>query len=66
MHFYLILKVLYWVLTSDKWQLLTTEHPPEDAVDDEVDAAVDGDEQVVALSQSGHLQAEVLKCSKWN
>ena len=30
----------------------------------EVDAAVDGDEQVVALSQSGHLQAEVLKCSK--
>ena len=36
-------------------------NPPEDAVDDEVDAAVDGDEEVVALSQSRHFQPKVLK-----
>ena len=34
---------------------------PEDAVDDEVHTAIDGDEKIVALSQSCHLLTKVLK-----
>ena len=54
MHFQpllLVLKVLDRIYTI----------PPEDAVDDEVDAAVDGDEEVVALGQGCHLLTKVLK-----
>ena len=36
-------------------------HLPEDAVDNEVHTAIDGDEEIVALSQSCHFQTEVLK-----
>ena len=39
---------------------------PEDAVDDEVHTAIDGDEKIVALSQSCHLQPEMLKYLDWN
>ena len=46
---------------GNKEECESQNHPPEDAVDDEVDAAVDGDEEVVALGQSCHLQTKVLK-----
>ena len=41
--------------------------PPEYAVDDEVDAAVDGDQEVVGLRQRRELcLAEMLKYSRYN
>ena len=41
--------------------------PPEYAVDDEVDAAVDGDQEVVGLRQGRELcLAKMLKYSRYN